>query len=72
MTELTQQVPERDSQWQLDMLNGIATTLQRVTAYPVPKPYLISELISRNREGSNDKEEFRHCMSDPHLWMQAW
>ena len=56
----------------LDMLDGIALALQRVTANPVPKPYWSSDLIPRKGEGSNDKGEFRHFMSDLHLWVQAW
>ena len=56
----------------LDLLDGIATTMQRVTADPAPKQYRISDLIPRNWEGSNDKGEIRQFMSDLHLWMQAW
>ena len=55
----------------MDMLNSINAALQNVSARPAEsKPYQISDLIPRNREGSNEKGEFR--MSDLHLWMQAW
>ena len=53
-------------------LSGIATALQGVTANPAPKPHRISDVILRNWEGSNDKGEFRHFMSDLHVWMHAW
>ena len=49
----------------MDMLNSISTALQKVSAKPAEsKPYRISDLIPRNWEGSNEKEEFRSFMSD--------
>ena len=55
------------------MLNSINTSLQNVSARPAEsKPYRISDLIPRNREGSNEKGKFRSFMSDLHLWIQAW
>ena len=53
------------------MLNGIVTALQRVTASPAFKSQRTSDFIPRNWDGSNDKGELRHFMSDLHLWMQA-
>ena len=51
-TELHETVSGR-----VDMLSSINTTLQKVSAKPtVSKPYRISDLISRNWEGSNDTE----------------
>ena len=47
----------------LDMLNGIATALQRVTANAASRPYRISDLIPRHGGSSNDKGEFRHFMT---------
>ena len=56
----------------MDMLSSINTALQNVSARPAEsKPYRISDLIPGNREGSNEKGEFRSSMSDLHLWMQA-
>ena len=57
----------------IDVLSSINTALQKVSAkLAVSKPYRISDLIPRRWEGSNDKGDFRHFMSDLHLWMQAW
>ena len=40
----------------MDMLNSISTALQNVSARPAEsKPYLISDLIPGNWEGSNEK-----------------
>ena len=53
--------------------SSINTALQNVSARPAEtKPYRISDLIPRNWEGNNEKEEFRSFVSDLHLWMQAW
>ena len=55
----------------MDMLNGINTALQNVSARPAEsQPYRIGDLIPRNWEGSKRKGKFRSFMS--HLWMQAW
>ena len=57
----------------MDMMNSIITALQKVSAKPAEcKPYMISDLIPRNWEGSNEKGEYRSFISDQHLWMQAW
>ena len=57
----------------IDMLNSINTALPKVSAKPVvSKPLRIGDLIPRNLEGSNDKGEFRHFLSDLHLLMQSW
>ena len=57
----------------MDMMNSISTALQKVSAKPAEsKPYRNSDLIPRNWEGSNEKEEFRSFLSDLQLWMQAW
>ena len=53
------------------VLNGIVTALQRVTTSPASKPHRTSDFIPRNWDGSNDKGELRHFVSDLHLWMQA-
>ena len=63
MADEIQQVrnePNETANGRLDMLNGIATALQRVTANAAPRRYRISDLIARHRGGSNDKGEFRH------------
>ena len=44
----------------MDVMNGIATSLQSVTAHTAPKPYRISDLVPKNWEGSDDKGELRH------------
>ena len=52
----------------MDMMNSISIALQKVSAKPAEsKPYRISDLLPRNREGSNEKGEFRSFMSDFHL-----
>ena len=57
----------------MEMMNSISTALQKVSAKPAEsKPYRISDLIPRNREGSNENGEFRSFTSDLHMWMQAW
>ena len=57
----------------MDMLNSINTALQNVSAKPTDsKPYRISDFLTRNWEGSNEKGEFRSFTLDLHLWMQAW
>ena len=55
------------------MFNSINIALQNVTEKPAPSwPHRISDLIPGNREGSNEKGEFTHFLSDLQLWMQAW
>ena len=54
------------------MLNGIATAWQRVSANLAPVPWRIRDLYPSNWEGSNDKGQSNHFMSDLLLWMQAW
>ena len=57
----------------MDMMNSIITALQKVSAKPAEcKPYMISDVIPRNWEGSIEKGEYRSFISDQHLWMQAW
>ena len=57
----------------MDMLNSINTALKNVSARPAEnKPFRISDLITRNWEGNNEKGEFRSFLSDLHLWVQAW
>ena len=57
----------------MDMLNSINTALHSVSAKPTDcKPYRISDLLPRNWESSNEKEDFRSFTSDLHLWMPAW
>ena len=55
------------------MLNSINTAVRNVTVKPSPaKPCRTTDPIPRNWEGSNEKGEVRHFMSDQHLRMQAW
>ena len=62
-----------DKHGKIDVLSSINTSLQNESATPAAsKPYRITDLITRNLEGSNDKGNFRHFMTDLHLWMQAW
>ena len=57
----------------IDVMSSINTSLQNESATPAAsKPNRITDLIPRNWEGSNDKGNFRHFLSDLHLWMQAW
>ena len=57
----------------IGMLSSTNRALRNVSAKPAAsKPHRISDFIPRNWERSNDKGEFRHFMSDLHLWMQAW
>ena len=51
----------------MNMMNSISAALQRVSARSTEcKPYRISDLIPRNWECNNEKEEFRSFMSDLH------
>ena len=76
MADVTQQLRTEMNETvngRTDVLGRINTALQKVSAKPlVSKPYRISDLIPRNWEGSNDKGEVRHIMSELHLWMQVW
>ena len=57
----------------MDMLNSINTELHNVSAKLTDsKPYRIGDLLPRNWETSNGKEDFRSFTSDLHLWMQSW
>ena len=68
LTELNETVNGR-----IGLLSSTNRALWNVSAKPAAsKPHRISEFIPRNWERSNDKGEFRHFMSDLHLWMQAW
>ena len=50
----------------LDMLNGIATALQRVTANAAPRPHRISDLIPRHR-GRQQRQGRVQTFHDPAL-----
>ena len=51
----------------MHMLNSINTAFHNVSAKRTDsKPYRISDVLPRNWEGSNEKEEFRSFMSDLH------
>ena len=57
----------------MDMLSSINTTLQNMSAKPIAsRPHRITDFLSRNWDGSNDKGRVRNFMSDLHFWMQAW
>ena len=65
-TEMSETVSGR-----VDVLNSSIIVFAKLKPAPA-RPERIIDLIPRNRGGSNDKGEFRHVMSDLHLWIQAW
>ena len=76
MTDVIQQLRTEMNETvngRMDMLNSINTARQNVSMKTTHfKPYLITYLIPRNWEGSNEEGEFRSFTSDLHVWMQAW
>ena len=55
-------------------ISSISSAIQRLSAGPAEKakPYRISDLVQQSWEGTHDKGQFRNCMAELHLWMQAW
>ena len=57
----------------LDLLNSMTTAILNIATASSngTRPHKISDLIPKNWEGSNEKDDFRNFMSDLHLWMQG-